>query len=71
MAGRPVHEIAARWCFTNAPAFSRAFRAAYGLSPTEFRRAAAQEAAAAGRTRAPGGADPRPTPPGRAGRGRH
>ncbi|MGR4881548.1 helix-turn-helix domain-containing protein [Streptomyces sp. LARHCF249] len=41
LAGRPVHEIAARWCFTNAPAFSRAFRAAYALSPTEFRRAAA------------------------------
>lgn len=37
-AGRSVQEIAARWCFTNAPAFSRAFRAAYSLSPTEFRR---------------------------------
>ncbi len=47
LAGRPVHEIAARWCFTNAPAFSRAFRAAYGLSPTEFRWAAAREAGAA------------------------
>uniref|UniRef100_A0AAU2JSM8 Helix-turn-helix domain-containing protein n=1 Tax=Streptomyces sp. NBC_00049 TaxID=2903617 RepID=A0AAU2JSM8_9ACTN len=41
LAGRPVHEIAARWCFTNAPAFSRAFRGAYGISPTDVRRAAA------------------------------
>lgn len=44
LAGRPVHDIAARWCFTNAPAFSRAFRAAYALSPTEFRSAAALKA---------------------------
>lgn len=44
LAGRPVHDIAARWCFTSAPAFSRAFRAAYGLSPTEFRSAAALKA---------------------------
>ncbi|MFD7557357.1 helix-turn-helix domain-containing protein [Streptomyces sp. NPDC059835] len=40
MASRPVHEIAARWCFPNAAAFSRAFREAYGVTPTEFRRAA-------------------------------
>ncbi|MEU9142554.1 helix-turn-helix domain-containing protein [Streptomyces sp. NPDC048349] len=51
LAGRPVHEIAARWCFGNAPAFSRAFRAAYALSPTEFRRAAA---AATGPAAGPG-----------------
>ncbi|MFJ6758226.1 MULTISPECIES: helix-turn-helix domain-containing protein [unclassified Streptomyces] len=42
LAGRPVHDIAARWCFGNAAAFSRAFREAYGISPTEFRRAAAR-----------------------------
>ncbi|MER6314527.1 helix-turn-helix domain-containing protein [Streptomyces sp. NPDC001581] len=41
-AARPVHDIAARWCFGNAAAFSRAFREAYGISPTAFRRAAAQ-----------------------------
>ncbi|MFD4240102.1 helix-turn-helix domain-containing protein [Streptomyces sp. NPDC058525] len=48
-AARPVHEIAARWCFTSAPAFSRAFRAAYGLSPTEFRQSAARGADGAAR----------------------
>lgn len=41
LAGRPVHDIAARWGFANAPAFSRAFRAAYAIGPAEFRRAAA------------------------------
>ncbi|MFJ8011826.1 helix-turn-helix domain-containing protein [Streptomyces sp. NPDC096339] len=40
-AARPVHEVAARWCFPNAPSFSRAFREAYGVSPSEFRRGAA------------------------------
>ncbi|MGW6981353.1 AraC-like ligand-binding domain-containing protein [Streptomyces sp. NPDC054932] len=42
LAGRPVHEIGARWCFTNAAAFSRTFRNAYGISPTEFRRTSAR-----------------------------
>ncbi|WP_329376479.1 helix-turn-helix domain-containing protein [Streptomyces sp. NBC_01351] len=37
---RPVHAIAARWGFTNAAVFSRAFREAYGLTPTELRRQA-------------------------------
>ncbi|MFI8499221.1 helix-turn-helix domain-containing protein [Streptomyces sp. NPDC085524] len=40
LAARPVHEIAARWCFPNAPSFSRAFREAYGISPSEYRRVA-------------------------------
>lgn len=40
LAARPVHEIAARWCFPNAASFSRAFREAYGATPGEFRRAA-------------------------------
>ncbi|MFD9521206.1 helix-turn-helix domain-containing protein [Streptomyces sp. NPDC059979] len=44
LAGRPVHEIAARWCFANAAAFSRAFRGAYGISPTDFRRETARAA---------------------------
>jgi AraC-like DNA-binding protein len=38
----PVHVIAARWGFPNAPAFSRAFRAAYGTTPQAYRAAAAQ-----------------------------
>jgi AraC-like DNA-binding protein len=38
LAGRPVSAIAARWGLTNAAHFSRAFRAAYGASPVEFRR---------------------------------
>ncbi|MFS8200598.1 helix-turn-helix domain-containing protein [Streptomyces sp. CWNU-52B] len=36
----PVHTVAARWGFPRAPEFSRAFRAAYGLPPGEFRRQA-------------------------------
>jgi AraC-like DNA-binding protein len=34
---RPVHAIAARWGFTCPAHFSRTFRAAYGLTPSEYR----------------------------------
>ncbi|MFB7253808.1 helix-turn-helix domain-containing protein [Streptomyces nojiriensis] len=34
---RPIRTIAARWGFGSAAAFSRAFREAYGISPTERR----------------------------------
>ncbi|MFB7332180.1 helix-turn-helix domain-containing protein [Streptomyces adustus] len=34
----PVHAIAARWGFTRATDFARAFRAAYGVAPTDYRR---------------------------------
>ncbi|MGC5013917.1 helix-turn-helix domain-containing protein [Streptosporangium sp. DT93] len=34
---RPIHAIAARWGFGAAAHFTRAFRAAYGLSPREYR----------------------------------
>lgn len=34
----PVQHIAARWGFTAAAHFSRSFRAAYGITPNEFRR---------------------------------
>jgi AraC-like DNA-binding protein len=34
---RPIHVIAARWGFTNPAHFSRTFRAAYGMSPSEHR----------------------------------
>ncbi|MGW0705998.1 AraC family transcriptional regulator [Streptomyces sp. NPDC002643] len=34
----PIHAIAARWGFPRAAEFSRAFRSAYGVSPSELRR---------------------------------
>ncbi|GAA3098360.1 helix-turn-helix domain-containing protein [Streptosporangium carneum] len=34
---RPIHAIATRWGFPNAAQFSRAFRATYGISPTDYR----------------------------------
>jgi AraC-like DNA-binding protein len=37
LAGRPVSAIAARWGLVNAAHFSRAFRAAYGQAPVEYR----------------------------------
>ncbi|PYC79541.1 hypothetical protein C7C46_14400 [Streptomyces tateyamensis] len=36
----PVHAVAARWGIPRAADFSRGFRAAYGLSPTEHRQRA-------------------------------
>lgn len=39
LADLPVSAVAARWGLMNAAHFSRAFRAAYGLPPTEYRRA--------------------------------
>jgi AraC-like DNA-binding protein len=38
----PVSAIAARWGLTDAARFSRAFRATYGVPPTEYRRITAQ-----------------------------
>jgi AraC-like DNA-binding protein len=38
LADRPVSAIAARWGFSSAPDFSRAFRAVHGLPPSEYRR---------------------------------
>ncbi len=37
LRSRPVHAIAARWGFRHAADFSRAFRAAQGLSPSDYR----------------------------------
>jgi AraC-like DNA-binding protein len=37
LADRPVSAIGARWGLANAAHFSRAFRAAYGVAPTEYR----------------------------------
>ncbi|AYV25541.1 Transcriptional activator FeaR [Streptomyces sp. ADI95-16] len=44
--GRPVHLIAARWGFSGPAVFSRAFREAYGVSPTEFRALSINETCA-------------------------
>ncbi|MFD8982383.1 helix-turn-helix domain-containing protein [Streptomyces sp. NPDC059564] len=38
LAALPVHEVGRRWGFPDAAGFSRAFRAAYGLTPGEHRR---------------------------------
>ncbi|GHF51567.1 helix-turn-helix domain-containing protein [Streptomyces griseosporeus] len=59
-----VRAIAARWGFTDGSVFSRAFREAYGMSPSEHRRAAehADTAGHAQRSALPSGA--RQGPPG-------
>ncbi|MFE0459191.1 helix-turn-helix domain-containing protein [Kitasatospora sp. NPDC058965] len=56
----PIHRIAARWGFPHASAFTRAYRAAYGTSPSEARRAEWSRAE-------PGGAGPSVTRDWRAG----
>ncbi|RFU40041.1 helix-turn-helix domain-containing protein [Actinomadura logoneensis] len=40
LCDRPIQAIAARWGFGNATSFSRTFRAAYGISPYDYRRQA-------------------------------
>lgn len=40
LAEHPIGEIGIRWGFRNGAEFSRAFRAAYGISPREHRRQA-------------------------------
>ncbi|MCX4767951.1 helix-turn-helix domain-containing protein [Streptomyces sp. NBC_01275] len=40
---RPIHAIAAYWCFPRASDFARAFRNAYGLSPQQHRSQALSE----------------------------
>ncbi|MFW6695554.1 helix-turn-helix transcriptional regulator [Streptomyces sp. MAR4 CNX-425] len=37
LAAVPVHRIAARWGYTHAAAFTRGFRAAYDVTPREYR----------------------------------
>ncbi|WP_345328888.1 helix-turn-helix domain-containing protein [Kitasatospora aburaviensis] len=44
LGGLPVQTIATRWGFASSTAFSRAFRDAYGLSPTEHRANARHDA---------------------------
>ncbi len=38
LASRPVAAVAARWGYSSAADFSRAFRAVHGLPPSEYRR---------------------------------
>ncbi len=38
LSNQPIHALAARWGFANPEHFSRAFRAAYGLGPQDYRR---------------------------------
>lgn len=42
---RPIQAIAARWGFTDPAHFSRLFRAAYGISPRDFRNLRAEACA--------------------------
>ncbi|MFD8743289.1 helix-turn-helix domain-containing protein [Streptomyces sp. NPDC059616] len=44
---QPVHVIAARWGFPNAAAFSRSFRAVYGVTPQAYRSEAQEPRAVA------------------------
>jgi AraC-like DNA-binding protein len=37
-AGKSVSAVAARWGFLDAAHFSRTFRDAFGMSPTDWRR---------------------------------
>jgi AraC-like DNA-binding protein len=41
LTGTPIHLIAARWGFPRATDFTRAFRAAYGITPRDHRHRAA------------------------------
>ncbi|WP_436757556.1 helix-turn-helix domain-containing protein [Streptosporangium sp. V21-05] len=44
LRSQPVHVIAHRWGFADAPSFTRAFRAGYGVTPIEHRQAALRAA---------------------------
>lgn len=53
LAAQPVQSIAARWGFGRSEVFSRSFREAYGLTPTEFRALHAGAGAGADAAAAP------------------
>ncbi|EFL16764.1 helix-turn-helix domain-containing protein [Streptomyces sp. C] len=63
LGGHPVQAIAARWGFASATGFSRAFRQAYGLTPTEHRASALATAAAHAERRNPARHEHRHAPP--------
>ncbi|MEW2117420.1 helix-turn-helix domain-containing protein [Streptomyces sp. NPDC005474] len=43
LRGTPIHAIAARWGYPRPSDFTRAFRAAYGMSPRDYRQRAMSE----------------------------
>jgi AraC-like DNA-binding protein len=45
LRGRTILEVASRWGLTGPQHFSRLFRAAYGCSPSDYRRGAGAEGA--------------------------
>ncbi|MFJ9706521.1 helix-turn-helix domain-containing protein [Streptomyces sp. NPDC101234] len=59
-AHRPIAAVAARWGFTSPAHFSRAFRETYGMSPTQWRTAAAELGPTARSGDAPGPIAPAP-----------
>lgn len=40
LRGKPIHAVAARWGFPRAAEFTRAFRASYGVTPSDYRESA-------------------------------
>jgi AraC-like DNA-binding protein len=44
LRGTPIHTVAARWGYPRVCDLTRAFRAAYGTSPREYRQQAPPEA---------------------------
>ncbi|RCV57623.1 hypothetical protein DEF23_06735 [Marinitenerispora sediminis] len=48
-ATRPVQAVAARWGYTRPADFTRAFRTAFGATPTEYRRTCLPEIGASRR----------------------
>ncbi|MEU5923886.1 helix-turn-helix domain-containing protein [Streptomyces antimycoticus] len=59
----PLHELAARWGFAHPAVFSRAFRAAYGMPPSDYRRLALASSAPGATPRRPVRTDSRPSAP--------
>ncbi|MEW1656655.1 AraC family transcriptional regulator [Streptomyces sp. NPDC093707] len=62
LSATPIHAVAVRWGFPRAADFTRAFRTAYGLPPSEYRsRSRAEGAAECGQDggRSGGDAEPR------------
>ncbi|MGV9313228.1 AraC-like ligand-binding domain-containing protein [Streptomyces sp. NPDC003691] len=57
---QPIHVIAARWGFTSDAAFSRTFKAAYGISPRAYRQQVRRAAAQHQQPGAPGEDGPAP-----------
>ncbi|WP_428993814.1 helix-turn-helix domain-containing protein [Actinomadura verrucosospora] len=47
LINRTVAHVGARWGFQDAAVFNRAFKAAYGIPPGEYRRRASAETAGA------------------------